>query len=55
MDKPGRHFFGRSPFPAAIDRFHGRIQKEAPVGRWVEAAAAVALAACVATVFRLRG
>jgi hypothetical protein len=54
MDKPGRHFFGRSPFPAAIDRFHGRIQNEAPVGRWVEAAAAAALAACVAGVFRLR-
>ena len=29
IDKPARLFFGRSPFPAAVDRFHGRIQREA--------------------------
>ena len=40
MDKPGRHFFGRSPFPAAVDRFHGRIQNERPIGGLVEAAVA---------------
>ena len=44
MDKPGRHFLGRSPFPAAVDRFHGRIQNEHPVGVLVEAATAAALA-----------
>lgn len=30
LDKPSRLFFGRSPFPAAVDEFHGRIQDEAP-------------------------
>jgi hypothetical protein len=28
MDKPGRQFFGRSPFPAAVDRWHAGIQSE---------------------------
>lgn len=44
MDKPGRHFFGRSPFPEAFDRFHSLIQNESPVGKWVEAATGAALA-----------
>lgn len=48
MDKPGRHFFGRSPFPPAFDRFHSRIQNEAPLGWRVEAAAAAGLAAATA-------
>lgn len=26
VDKPGRHFFGFSPFPAPVDRFHNDIQ-----------------------------
>jgi hypothetical protein len=30
LDKPSRLWFGRSPFPPAVDRFHGRIQREAP-------------------------
>jgi hypothetical protein len=55
LDKPGRHFFGRSPFPSAVDRFHCRIQNEAPVGRWVEVAAALALARGLAAAFRARG
>jgi hypothetical protein len=29
-DKLGLHFLGRSPWPAAFDRFHQRIQREAP-------------------------
>ncbi len=29
-DKPSDLFFGRSPFPAAVDRFHGAIQHESP-------------------------
>jgi hypothetical protein len=29
-DKPSNLFFGRSPFPAAIDRFHDAIQRESP-------------------------
>lgn len=28
LDKPSRLFFGRSPFPARVDEFHGRIQDE---------------------------
>ncbi len=26
LDKPARHFVGRSPFPPALDAWHGRIQ-----------------------------
>ena len=26
VEKPARHFFGISPFPAAVDRFHADIQ-----------------------------
>jgi hypothetical protein len=44
LDKPGRHFFGRSPFPALVDRFHRWIQTEAPAWHWVESAAAGVLA-----------
>ncbi len=29
LDKPGRLFVGRSPFPAVVDRFHVAIQHEA--------------------------
>ncbi|MCW2760462.1 MAG: hypothetical protein JWR85_663 [Marmoricola sp.] len=29
-DKPSDLFFGRSPFPAAVDRFHMVIQTESP-------------------------
>jgi hypothetical protein len=54
MDKPGRHFFGRSPFPRAVDRFHRRIQNESPRRRWVEATAAATLAAVLALVLRRR-
>src|SRR5579863_5538574 len=31
-DKPALMFFGRSPFPPVVDRFHGRIQREAARG-----------------------
>lgn len=30
LNKPGKIFFGRSPFPRRFDEFHGRIQDEAP-------------------------
>jgi hypothetical protein len=26
VDKPSKHFFGFSPFPARVDKFHGDIQ-----------------------------
>jgi hypothetical protein len=48
MDKVGRHFLGRSPYPEWFDRFHGRIQNERPDGWVVEAGAALALAAWLA-------
>ncbi len=41
LDKPSRLFFGRSPFPPAVDRFHSRIQHEAPRRAHYEATAAV--------------
>jgi hypothetical protein len=54
LDKPGRHFFGRSPFPRVVDRFHGHIQNEGPDGRWTEAATTATLVAAVAAAFRYR-
>jgi hypothetical protein len=29
-DKPGKHFFGRSPLPPFVDAFHSAIQREKP-------------------------
>ncbi len=54
LDKPGCHFFDRSPFPAVVDRFHGRIQNEVPNGRRIEAATAAALGIAVGAAFRYR-
>jgi hypothetical protein len=51
-DKPAQLFFGRSPFPAAVDRFHGRIQREAPGRVHVEILAAFALAAAATAALR---
>ena len=47
-DKPARLFFGRSPFPAALDRFHSRIQREARHRVRLELLAAAALTAALA-------
>jgi hypothetical protein len=44
LDKPGKLWFGRSPFPAAVDRFHTRIQDESAHRFHVELLAAAALA-----------
>ena len=55
LDKPGRLFFGRSPFPAAVDRFHGRIQREAWHRGYVEILAAAALTPAALTVLRRPG
>jgi hypothetical protein len=54
MDKPGRHFVGRSPFPAGFDRFHSRIQNERRAGGLVEAAVAVVLVAALVPGARAR-
>ncbi len=49
-DKPARYFFGRSPFPPAVDRFHADIQRgrEHPHKMRQEFAVAAGLAAVVA-------
>jgi hypothetical protein len=44
VDKPTRLWFGRSPFPRAVDRFHNRIQREAWRRGYVEVLAAAVLA-----------
>jgi hypothetical protein len=52
LDKPGKIFFGRSPFPRAIDLFHMRIQDEAP--HHLKREIAFAAASCTAAVCLLR-
>ena len=44
VDKPTRLWFGWSPFPRAVDRFHNRIQREAWRRGYVEVLAAAVLA-----------
>jgi len=44
IDKPAILWFGRSPFPGAVDRFHSRIQHEAPRRAHLELLAAGAFA-----------
>jgi hypothetical protein len=52
IDKPTRLWFGWSPFPVAVDRFHARIQDESPGRAPVELAAAGAFAAAALIVLR---
>jgi len=52
LDKPAKLWFGRSPFPRVVDRFHKRIQDEAAHRFRVELLATAALAAAV--LFALR-
>ena len=54
MDKPANLWFGWSPFPGAVDRFHRRIQHEAPRRAHVELLAAGALASAALITFRRR-
>jgi hypothetical protein len=42
LNKPSKVFFGRSPFPRAVDRLHRAIQDEAPHRFKYELAVAVA-------------
>jgi hypothetical protein len=53
LDKPGKLWFGRSPWPPAVDRFHMGIQDEAPHRLYVELLALAALAP--AAIVALRG
>ncbi len=52
VDKPTRFWFGRSPFPAAVDRFHTRIQDESFRRAPVEVVAAGLLAAATLVAIR---
>lgn len=54
-DKPGRHFFGRSPFPAAVDDWHARIQREAADRMPFEILGAVATTALATVLIERRG
>jgi hypothetical protein len=56
LDKPSNLWFGRSPFPAVVDRFHWGIQREASHRVWVELLAAAAFgSAALAALRRPRG
>ena len=48
LDKPAVVFFGRSPFPRAVDRFHSGIQRESRQRFPVEVAAGTAFVAALA-------
>ncbi len=52
IDKPARLWFGRSPWPDAVNRFHNGIQDEAPDRASVEFLAACAFAAAALTALR---
>jgi hypothetical protein len=54
LDKPVKLVFGRSPFPAAFDRFHMRIQDEAGHRLHVELLAMAALAPAALIALRAR-
>jgi hypothetical protein len=55
LDKPGNLWLGRSPFPGPVDRFHSRIQREAPRRAHVELLAAGALGAAALVALRKTG
>ncbi len=52
LDKPAIVFFGRSPYPARFDRFHGEIQRESP--RRMPQEVLVALVGATAVVLHTR-
>jgi hypothetical protein len=54
LDKPSVLFFGRSPFPPAVDHFHKRIQHEAPRRAHYEATAAVIFGSVAVALLRGR-
>ena len=52
IDKPANLWFGRSPFPAAVDHFHSRIQREKPRRVHIELLAAAAFGAAALIALR---
>jgi hypothetical protein len=55
LDKPSKVFFGRSPFPPAVDRIHRLIQDEAPHRFKYELTAAAVFFAAAVGLLRGRG
>ena len=53
LDKPGKVFFGRSPFPRVVDRLHTAIQDEAPHRLKYELAAGMAFCAAATALLRV--
>jgi hypothetical protein len=54
IDKPIRLWFGFSPFPRAVDKFHSAIQREASGRAHYELAAAAVFGAVTLTLLRNR-
>jgi hypothetical protein len=54
LDKPSVLWFGRSPFPRVVDRFHGAIQREARHRAGRELAAAAVLGSAALALLRKR-
>jgi hypothetical protein len=52
IDKPAKLWFGRSPWPRAVDQFHQRIQPEAARRAHIELLAASAFAVAALTALR---
>jgi hypothetical protein len=52
IDKPSKIWFGWSPFPAAVDRFHSRIQHEEPGRAHIELLAAAAFGSAALAALR---
>ena len=52
IDKPTKLLFGWSPWPPAVDRFHRRIQPEAPRRAHIELLAATAFGAAALAAIR---
>jgi hypothetical protein len=54
LDKPSVMFFGRSPYPRVVDKFHAGIQRESRRRFPVEVAAGASFVATIVAVFGLR-
>jgi hypothetical protein len=54
LDKPSVEFFGRSPFPCVVNKFHAGIQRESRRRFPVEVAAGVGFAAAILAVLGSR-
>ncbi len=55
IDKPTTLWFGWSPFPVAVRRFHGRIQHEKPRRAHIELLAAAAFGSAAVIALRRSG